>query len=139
MKIKTLIWMAMVTLSLMLGAQLGGVAAKKKATRAKQLLPKVFAEWDIKKILSPQQILVIVAVNPDAAGKVKAVAMRVRPKDMALVDYRYFEEGVPRLFKYDREKEKFREVKLTPEQKKQCFACHRDGQYTGSVSAGDVG
>lgn len=113
------------------------VAAQKNPS--KQIPPEVFSEWEIKKILSPRRVLAIIVTNPDTTSLVRTVAMVVRPSDMTLASYRYFEDGTPRLFARSYETEKFDEVKLTSEQTEQCFGCHRDGRFTREMSAGDAG
>ena len=131
----TCIWMGVIWCVFWWGTHLALTAEKVK----KPLNPKIFAEWRIEKILSLQEILVLVVENPDAASTVRKAAMTVRPASMRLVGYRYFEAGTPRMFVYDDTEEKFGEVKLTTEQKKQCLGCHRDGEYSKEMSAGDAG
>lgn len=116
------------------------LAVTSDARKTKESLkPEVFVKWKLKKILSPQRVLVLVVENPEAASTIRKAAISVRPTSMKLVGYRYFDGGIPKMFVYDDTEEKFVETKLTTEQKKQCLRCHRDGEYTGGVSSGDAG
>ena len=105
----------------------------------KPLTPEVLTEWEIRKVLVPQSIITFIVDNPDAASPVRAVALSIKAENMALLGYKYFEGKLPRKFDYNQVTETFDEVKLTERQKKQCFACHRDGEYSKEVSSGDVG
>ena len=105
----------------------------------KSLSPEVLAEWEIRKLLVPQRIVTFIVDNPDKASPVRAVALSIKAEDMGLLGYKYFEGKLPRKFDYNRETETYDEVKLTTRQRKQCFACHRDGEYSKEVSSGDVG
>lgn len=105
----------------------------------KPLEPNTFAEWTATKILTPQSYVWIIAANPDLASTIRAVAMAVRPENMRLIEYKYFENSEPRSFSYSFEKEKFIETELTPEQRAQCLECHKYGQGIREVSSGDAG
>ncbi len=107
--------------------------------RSPPIKPEVLAEWEIRKLLVPQRIVTLIVDNPDKASPVKAVALRIKAEDMHLLGYKYFEGKLPRKFDYNQITETFDEVKLTTRQKKQCFMCHRDGEYSKEVSSGDVG
>lgn len=101
--------------------------------------PNFFAEWEIKKILTPQSYVWVIVANPTSAGTTRAVALAVRPQNMQLVGYKYFENGRPRSFSYSVEKEKIVETELTEEQTKQCLECHKYGRYVCEVPFGDAG
>lgn len=118
---------------------LGGRVTDAVIKSLKPLSPEILAEWEIRKVLVPQRIITFIVDNPDKASPVRAVALRIKAENMALLGYKYFEGKLPRKFDYNQETETFDEVKLTTRQKKQCFACHRDGEYSKEVSSGDVG
>lgn len=101
--------------------------------------PDFFEDWEIKKILTPQSYVWLIVANPGSAGTIRAVALAVRPTDMGLIGYKYFENGRPRSFSYSVEKEKIVETELTEEQIKRCLECHKYGRYVREVPPGDVG